>query len=428
MPSQPQLSGPHWLIPGFFALLLVACGGEDKGANTQAEGLPPSVEVVAAAMKPVEQQVTFVGRVAAVDKVELRARVEGFLKERRYTEGEDVAVGEILFVIEPDQYEAIVAQRQADLSKALAEVENAQAQYSRGEELLRQKNMSAAEVDKLRAAHRVAEASVEQARAALAAAQLDLDYTQIKAPVAGRVGRASLTVGNLVGPSSGVLATLVSQDPAYVLFPISQREFLEEKRRVVAEGSDPHTIIARAKLPDGTLYEPIGRLDYVDVTTDPGTDTLLVRAVFPNPEGLLVDGQFLGVVLAEDQPKDALVIPQGALQIDQQGTSVLVLDSENRVQIRRVETGTIQGANVIVLGGLKTGELVVTQGLQKVRPGQVVTATPADLPPAPNLGDTPAGTSTSNPAESGPGTAAGTDSGTAKGKSVGAAAGAGDAR
>jgi membrane fusion protein (multidrug efflux system) len=220
----------------------------------------------------------------------------------------------------------------------------------------------------------------------------------------------------------------VSQDPAYVLFPISQREFLEEKRRVVAEGSDPHTIIARAKLPDGTLYEPIGRLDYVDVTTDPGTDTLLVRAVFPNPEGLLVDGQFLGVVLAEDQPKDALVIPQGALQIDQQGTSVLVLDSENRVQIRRVETGTIQGANVIVLGGLKTGELVVTQGLQKVRPGQVVTATPADLPPAPNLGDTPAGTSTSNPAESGPGTAAGTDSGTAKGKSVGAAAGAGDAR
>jgi membrane fusion protein (multidrug efflux system) len=384
--------------------------------------------VVAAALKPVEQQVAFVGRVAAVDKVELRARVEGFLKERRYTEGQDVAVGEVLFVIEPDQYEAIVAQRQADLSKALAEEENAQAQYARGEELLRQKNMSAAEVDKLRAAHRVAEASVEQARAALAAAQLDLDYTQIKAPVAGRVGRASLTVGNLVGPSSGVLATLVSQDPAYVLFPISQREFLEEKRRVVAEGSDPHTIIARAKLPDGTLYEPIGRLDYVDVTTDPGTDTLLVRAVFPNPEGLLVDGQFLGVVLAEDQPKDALVIPQGALQIDQQGTSVLVLDSENRVQIRRVETGTIQGANVIVLGGLKTGELVVTQGLQKVRPGQVVTATPADLPPAPNLGDTPAGTSTSNPAESGPGTAAGTDSGTAKGKSVGAAAGAGDAR
>jgi len=410
------------------ALLLAACGGPDPKTTQVGQAPPPSVEVVAAALKPVEQQVAFVGRVAAVDKVELRARVEGFLKERRYTEGQDVAVGEVLFVIEPDQYEAIVAQRQADLSKALAEEENAQAQYARGEELLRQKNMSAAEVDKLRAAHRVAEASVEQARAALAAAQLDLDYTQIKAPVAGRVGRASLTVGNLVGPTSGVLATLVSQDPAYVLFPISQREFLEEKRRVAAEGSDPHAIIARAKLPDGTLYDQLGRLDYVDVTTDPGTDTLLVRAVFPNPQGMLVDGQYLGVVLAEEQPKDALVIPQGALQIDQQGTSVLVLDSDGRVQTRRIQTGPIEGANVTVLGGLKAGELVVTQGLQKVRPGQVVTATPADLPPAPNPGDTPAGTTTSNPPETGPGTATGTDSGTATGKDAGAAAGAGDAR
>jgi len=382
--------------------------------------------VVAATLKPVEQQVTFVGRVAAVDKVELRARVEGFLKERRYTEGDEVAAGEILFVIEPDQYEAIVAQRQADLSKALAEVENAQAQFARGEELLRQKNMSASEVDKLRAAHRVAEASVEQAKAALAAAQLDLDYTQIKAPVAGRIGRASLTVGNLVGPTSGVLATLVSQDPAYVLFPISQREFLEEKRRVAAEGIDTHAIIARAKLPDGSLYEQLGRLDYVDVTTDPGTDTLLVRAVFPNPDGLLVDGQYLGVVLAEEQPKDALVIPQGALQIDQQGTSVLVLDSENRVQTRRIETGTIQGANVIVLGGLKAGELVVTQGLQKVRPGQVVMATPADLPPTAPTGDTPAGTSTSPAAGTGTVSAEAKKAGTATGKNAVTAAGADD--
>ena len=451
MPSPSRRPPSRWLPLAAISLILSACGDPDQPPATAGQGPAPSVEVVAASLQPVEQQVTFVGRVAAVDKVELRARVEGFLKERRYTEGQDVAAGEVLFVIEPDQYEAIVAQRQADLSKALAEVENTQAQYARGEELLRQKNMSAAEVDKLRAAHRVAEASVEQAKAALAAAQLDLDYTQIKAPVAGRIGRASLTVGNLVGPTSGVLATLVSQDPAYVLFPISQREFLEEKRRVAAEGSDPHAIIARAKLPDGTRYDQLGRLDYVDVTTDPGTDTLLVRAVFPNPGGLLVDGQYLGVMLAEEQPKDALVIPQGALQIDQQGTSVLVLDSENRVQTRRIQTGTIQGANVIVHGGLKAGELVVTQGLQKVRPGQVVTATPADLPPAAPTGDSPAGTSASPAAGSGAGSATGknavtagadaippagansgaaavTDSATVPSKNAGAAAGAGDAR
>ena len=387
MPSRLQLSGIHWPIPGAFALLLMACGGEDPGANPQAKGPPPSVEVTAAVMKPVGQQVTFVGRVAAVDKVELRARVEGFLKERTYGEGRPVAAEEVLFVIEPDQYEAIVAQRQADLAKAQAEVENAQAQFRRGEELLKQKNMSAAEVDKLRAAHRVAEASVEQAKAALAAAQLDLDYTQIKAPVAGRVGRAALSVGNLVGPSSGILATLVSQDPIYVFFPITQRELLEEKRRAAESGGDARGIIAHAKLPDGSTYQHPGRIDFVDVTTDAGTDTVTLRAVFPNPEAFLVDGQYLGVMVAEEKPADALLIPQAALQIDQQGAFVLVLDAENRVQTRRIQLGATQGGDAMVLEGLKAGELVITQGLQKVRPGQVVSAAPSEAPAAPTGAD-----------------------------------------
>ena len=387
MPSRLQLSGIHWPIPGAFALLLVACGGEDPGANPQVKGPPPSVEVTAAVMKPVGQQVTFVGRVAAVDKVELRARVEGFLKERTYGEGRPVAAEEVLFVIEPDQYEAIVAQRQADLAKAQAEVENAQAQFRRGEELLKQKNMSAAEVDKLRAAHRVAEASVEQAKAALAAAQLDLDYTQIKAPVAGRVGRAALSVGNLVGPSSGILATLVSQDPIHVFFPITQRELLEEKRRAAESGGDARGIIAHAKLPDGSTYQHPGRIDFVDVTTDAGTDTVTLRAVFPNPEAFLVDGQYLGVMVAEEKPADALLIPQAALQIDQQGAFVLVLDAENRVQTRRIQLGGTQGGDAMVLEGLKAGELVITQGLQKVRPGQVVSAAPSEAPAAPTGAD-----------------------------------------
>jgi membrane fusion protein (multidrug efflux system) len=341
------------------------------------------VEVTAAVLKPVGQQVTFVGRVAAVDKVELRARVEGFLKERSYSEGQTVAAGDLLFIIEPDQYQAIVVQRQADLAKAMAEVENTQAQLARGEELLKQKNISAAEVDKLRAAHRVADASVEQAKAALAAAQLDLDYTQIKAPLAGRVGRAALSVGNLVGPSSGILATLVSQDPIYVFFPITQRELLEEKRRAAESGGDTRAIIAHAKLPDGSTYDQPGRIDFVDVTTDPGTDTVTLRAVFPNPEAFLVDGEYLGVMVAEEKPADALVIPQAALQIDQQGAFVLVLDAENRVQTRRLQLGASQGGDVIVLEGLKAGELVVTQGLQKVRPGQVVSAAPSESPASP---------------------------------------------
>ncbi len=381
MSRKPFTRHPFWLLA--IPLLVAGCGQGGGPAPQDAAASAPSVEVMAAIIKPIEQQVTFVGRVAAVDKVELRARVEGFLKERRFIEGQPVGVEEVLFLIEPDQYQAIVQQREADLAKAQAEVENTRAQFARGEELLRQKNMSAAEVDKLRAANRVAAASVEQAQAALAAAQLNLDYTQIKAPVAGRIGRAALTVGNLVGPASGVLATLVSQDPIHIFFPVTQRELLDARQRAAANGGESKELTARARLPDGSLYDQTGRLDFVDVTTNPGTDTVLVRAVFPNPAGLLSDGQYLSVLLAEEEPESAILIPQASQQVDQQGVYVLVLDADQKVQIRRIQTGPLQGSNTVVLSGLKEGELVVTEGIQKVRPGQRVTATPADAPGAP---------------------------------------------
>ena len=387
MPRKPPTRFAFKLVAIAIPLLVAGCGQGDGPAPQDTS--VPTVEVMAAVMKPVEQQVTFMGRVAAVDKVELRARVEGFLKERRFTEGQEVKVDEVLFAVEPEQYQAIVQQREADLAKAQAEVENARAQLTRGEELLKQKNMSAAEVDKLRAAHRVAVASGEQAQAALTAAQLDLDYTQIKAPVAGRIGRAALTVGNLVGPSSGVLATLVSQDPIHVLFPVTQRELLDARQRAEANGGEAKELIARARLPDGSLYDQPGRLDFVDVTTNPGTDTMLVRASFPNPEGLLSDGQYLSVLLAEEEPASAILIPQASLQVDQQGVYVLVLDADQKAQMRRIQTGPMQGSNTVVLSGLKEGELVLTEGIQKVRPGQVVSAAPPQAV-APAVGVAPA--------------------------------------
>lgn len=387
MPRKPPTRSPFWLVAIAIPLLVAGCGKGDGPALQDTSA--PTVEVMAAVVKPIEQQVTFMGRVAAVDKVELRARVEGFLKERRFTEGEEVKVDEVLFAIEPEQYQAIVQQRQADLAKAEAEVENARAQLARGEELLKQKNISAAEVDKLRAAHRVAVASSEQAQAALTAARLDLDYTQIKAPVAGRIGRAALTVGNLVGPASGVLATLVSQDPIHVFFPVTQRELLDARQRAAANGGEAKELIAHGRLPDGSLYDQPGRLDFVDVTTNPGTDTMLVRAAFPNPDGLLSDGQYLSVLLAEEEPESAILIPQASLQVDQQGVYVLVLDADQKVQIRRIQTGPMQGSNTVVLSGLKEGELVLTEGIQKVRPGQVVSAAPPQAV-APAVGVAPA--------------------------------------
>ena len=360
------------LIP--VVLGLAACG--DRQPAEVAAAPPPSVVVVRAETRPVEDQAQFVGRVVAEDKVELRARVQGFLKERKFTEGQQVAVGDELFLIEPDQYQSVVQQRQADVAKAVADAENADAQYARGRELLKTKAIAQSKVDELKALALVAEASIAQAKAALVAAELDLGYTKVTAPVAGRIGLAKYTVGNLVGPSSDPLATIVSADPIYVEFPLTQRELLEARRRIKAKGADMKDLVVRANLSDGSLYERPGRLNFIDVTTDAGTDTVTLRAELPNPDGLLVDGQYAGVTVQAGEPESAIVIPQSALQVDQQGVFVLIVDADKKAQIRRVETGASLGADVVVSSGLKEGELVITLGVQKVRPGQVVNATP----------------------------------------------------
>lgn len=362
-------------------VLTVLPGCSDSRQSAAApEAPPPSVIVAKATSRPVEDQGKFVGRVVAVERVELRARVQGFLKERRFIEGKQVEVGDLLFVIEPDQYASIVEQREADVEKAVADEENAGAQLRRGEELLKKKNISASKVDELRAADSIAKASISQAKAALAAAKLDLGYTRVTAPVAGRIGLANYTVGNLVGPASDPLATIVSRDPIYVQFPLTQRELLEAKRRIKEKGGNAASMVVRARLPDDKLYGQKGQINFVDVTTDPGTDTVTVRAQFPNPDGILVDGQYVGVVVEAGEPKSAIVISQSALQVDQQGVFVLIVDKENKAQIRRIETGASQGADVVVTKGLAEGDLVITQGVQKVRPGQVVSATPTEKP------------------------------------------------
>ena len=242
-------------------------------------------------------------------------------------------------------------------------------------------------VDELKAAASIAEAGIAQAKAALNAAELDLGYTRISAPVAGRVGRASYTVGNLVGPDSGPLATIVSRDPIYVDFPLTQRQLLEARHDLQDKGLDPAGVVVKVRLPDASLYAQTGKINFVDVTTDPGTDSVTLRAQFPNPDGVLVDGQYVGVALQSGEPESAIVVPQSALQIDQQGVFVLIVDADNKAQVRRVEVGEIHGMVISVTAGLKAGELVITQGVQKVRPGQVVSATPPPATPPPEAVD-----------------------------------------
>lgn len=360
------------------AILVAGC---ERGAPpAPAVAPPPSVIAVPARIEPVEDQAAFVGRIVAIDKVDLRARVPGFLKRRAFTEGSDVEGGDLLFEIEPDQYLAVVKQREADLAKAKADQQNTTAQLKRGEELVKDKNIARAKVDELQAADSIAKASIEQAKAALDSARLDLGYTRVMAPVAGRIGLAKYTVGNLVGPESGPLATLISHDPIYVQFPLTQRELLEAKRDVQAGGGDPKQVLIRVRLPDGSLYDKPGTLNFVDVTTDAGTDTVTLRAELANPDRFLVDGQYVGVVVQAGEPESAIVIPQSALQLDQQGTFVLIVDADGKAQTRRVETGTAKGPLVAVKSGLKEGELVIAEGVQKVRPGQPVTAAPPQMP------------------------------------------------
>lgn len=334
---------------------------------------PPAVVVVPVASREIRESADFVGSITPIDKVDLVARVQGFIEERMFTEGQLVKEGDLLFRIEQDTYKATVAQQSANLAKAKATQVNAALQLARGKELLRSQNIPQATIDQRAADEASAEADVLQAQAALEQAQINLRYTEIHSPIVGRIGLANFTVGNLVSPSSGTLATIVSQDPIYVIFQTSERQVLDYKRRIADLGDENGHVTVRVRLSDGTLYSEPGVSNFVDIQVS-GSDTVAVRAKLPNPKGLLVAGGIVGVVVEAGTPKPTLVIPQAAIQIDQVGSYVLVVDASQKVELRRVTTGPEAGSEATVTQGLKEGERVIVEGIQKVRPGQVVTA------------------------------------------------------
>ncbi|MGF1560547.1 MAG: efflux RND transporter periplasmic adaptor subunit [Geminicoccaceae bacterium] len=364
---------PWLLITVWVALLLPPLAAS---AQQQAD-TPPAVGVSAVKTAPVSQGERFVGRAEAIDRVELRARVTGFLEERRFDEGGRVEKGDVLFVIEKDQYQATLDQREAELASAQAQTVNAEAQLARAEELVTRGNIPEAEVDERRAAKQVADAAVLEAQAAIEQARLDLGYTEITAPVSGRISRAAYSVGALVGPDSGALATIVSEDPIYVSFPVSEALMTQYRRqRSVAQAAQD--LVVRVVLPDGSDYGETGSLAFTEVEVDESTDTLTVRARFPNPDGILVPGQFLDVIVEEKEPDTELVMPAAAMLVDKDGTYVLVVGDDNTAQPKRVTLGDQVGTNLVVRDGLSEGERVIVQGMQKVRSGQTVQATVVD--------------------------------------------------
>jgi membrane fusion protein (multidrug efflux system) len=354
------------------AALWVACSMAPALAQQGAP--PPAVLVQAAEMKPIADQSEFIGRVAAVDKVELRARVKGFLGPRKFADGDQVKKDQVLFNIEPETYQAAVDQKKAQLDAAKAALSNAETQLKRAAELLRTNTGTQVTYDQRLSEQLQAKAQVEDAAAQLRDAELQLSYTEIKSPIDGRVGRAAFSPGNLVSPDSGVLATVVSENPIRILFAVTQRELLDARRE---QAADPNSLVVRLRLADGSIYQEKGKIDFIDNTVDAKTDGQIVRATFDNKGGFLTDGQTVRVILEGEKVPTAVAVPQAAIAQDQTGAYLFVVNDKNVVEQKRIRTGVSRDGMVAITSGLQAGERVIVQGQQRVRPGMTVNPTVA---------------------------------------------------
>jgi membrane fusion protein (multidrug efflux system) len=354
-------------------LLATVLGGR---AEAQQGAPPPAVLVQPAELKPIAAQAEFIGRAAAVDKVELHARVKGFLGPRKFNDGDEVKKDQVLFTIEPEPYQAAVDQKIAQRDAAQAALNNAELQLKRAAELLRTNTGTQVTYDQRLSEQLQAKAQLEDTNAQLRDAQIQLSYTEIKSPIDGRIGRASVSPGNIVGPDSGVLATVVKENPIRVLFPVTQRELLEARRD--NSSGDPPSV--RVRLADGSLYKETGKLDFIDVTVDPKTDGQIVRATFDNKDNLLTDGQTVRVLIEDNKPKTVVTVPQQAIALDQTGPYLFTVDDKNVVHLQRVKTGTVRNGQLVITEGLKPGEKVVVQGQQRIRDG--MTVAPSVVAPA----------------------------------------------
>lgn len=372
------------LRPGMICLaaMTLACGlalKPDIGVLAQ-QAAPARIPVgtVAAERRSIDRTADFVGRVDAVNRVDIRARVTGYLEEVLFQDGQFVKEGMPLYRIERGPFEAAVEQAQGALEGAQGTLQNATVQRQRAEELLRTSAGSVAVRDQRVAEEKSAEGNLTIAEANLKTAQINLGYTEITAPIAGRIGRTKLTKGNVVGPDSGVLVQIVSSDPMYVTFPVSQREFLNLKATAVTDETKAPFISIR--FADGSTYDQRGRVDFVDVSVDRATDTVLVRAKIPNPAGRLIDGTLVRVTVQADKPEEKVLVPQSALIADQQGGYVFAVE-DGKAMVKRVKIGAEIGAYIVVEQGLAGNEQIVVEGLQNLRPGSPVLASPV-TPPA----------------------------------------------
>lgn len=377
-PARRSRTGATFLLVAGLALLGPSWPALAQPAQPAQPAAIP-VGTTPAQKRPIERTADFVGRIEAINRVEIRARVTGFLEAVLFRDGDSVKEGAPLFRIERAPFEAAVQQAQGTLESAEGTLQNATTQRQRAEDLLRTNAGSVAVRDQRVAEETAAKGSTTTAAANLKTAEINLGYTEITSPISGRIGRTKLTKGNVVSPESGALALIVSEDPMYVNFPVSQREFVTfGHNRVDAGATGPKVTL---RFSDGSTYDQQGTIDFVDVSVDRSTDTVLVRAVVPNPKGRLIDGTLVNVAVHADKPVDKVLVPQAALIADQQGAYVFVVEGGKAV-VKRLKVGAEAGAYVVVDQGLNGGEQIVVEGLQGLRPGTPVLASPVAAPPA----------------------------------------------
>lgn len=331
----------------------------------------PQVDVVRLKESQIYPEASFVAKAESQDKVSLRARVTGFLQERLFKEGDVVAKDQPLFVIEQVNFEANVRSAQANYEKALAAQKNATLQYERTKQLYKSKDVSKSKLDEVEAAYTSAKSSVNQMKAMLDLAQKDLEYTVIKSPMDGRIGESAFSVGELIGPNSGVLAVVVKTNPMDVVFSVSENQ-LSQLRREIPDFNEAQ---ARFIFADDQIYQETGVVNFADVALDEQMNTLKMKATFPNPNNQLISGQYGRIVLKGQSPVKMLLVPQKAVQRTANEEFVLLVKSDDTIEKRTIKTATeMPDYQVEVSKGLSDGDVVVVEGFQKIAPGVKVKA------------------------------------------------------
>lgn len=353
-------------------LATAACSKKQDAAGGQMP--PPEVGVQTLQPATIPLQRDLVGRLSAFRSADVRARVPGVLQRRVYAEGSDVRKGEVLFLIDPAPLQAALGQAKASQATAQANYANAKSAADRARKLIGQKFISQSDYDNAIAAERSAAAALQSGRAAVDAAEINLGYATVRAPIDGRAGRQQVTEGALVGEGAATLLTTVDQiDPLYVDFSVSAEELAAARRASDGSGSRDVQVI----LPDGSAYSRPGTLDFTADVVDPSTGAVALRARLPNPEHQLLPGTFVKLRATLSEQREAYRIPQTAVQRDAQGAFVFVVDQAGKAQRKDIDASVMDGSDWIVNSGVAPGDRVIVSGVQRVmQPGQPVTAKP----------------------------------------------------